>query len=403
MKHKAAWIFQCPKEIERLGKKYAKNKSDEKQIEKAGRKHAAHCVGWREPDGSRKRQSCGTGEDGRKTAFRMKKKIEAQLITGTYQPDESINWDDFIQEIEESIFTTMSDENVRIYKNALGHFKRLAKPKNVEQIGVKQIDKYISARSMERGLNISSKTSPATINKELRHLKAILNYAVEWGYLSKLPNFKRRWLREPEKLPTFITEEHFALIYQACEVAERPRLPNTPAPDWWRALITMAYMTGWRVDELISLKRNDLDLEKGTAVTRHRDNKGKRDAIVSLHEIVIDHLRGIHGFDENVFPWPQSRRMQWHEFHKIQKAAGIDLPCNEDHEHNETCHVYGFHDLRRAFATENVDTLSQEELQRLMRHKSYATTQKYINMAHQLRNNVSGKLKVPGILKKKSS
>ena len=32
-----------------------------------------------------------------------------------------------------------------------------------------------------------STVSPATINKELRHLKAVLRKAHEWGYLPKMP------------------------------------------------------------------------------------------------------------------------------------------------------------------------------------------------------------------------
>ena len=40
--------------------------------------------------------------------------------------------------------------------------------------------------------------------------------------------------------------------------------------------------------------------------------------------------------------------------------------------------------MRRAFATVNAETLTLDALQALMSHKSYQTTQKYINMAQQL-------------------
>lgn len=61
--------------------------------------------------------------------------------------------------------------------------------------------------------------------------------------------------------------------------------------------------------------------------------------------------------------------------------------------------MYGFHDLRRAFATLNASSLSADELQGLMRYKSYQTTQRYINMASQL-NKAVDKLHVPDVLQR---
>ncbi len=56
-----------------------------------------------------------------------------------------------------------------------------------------------------------------------------------------------------------------------------PKGIPTPPADWWRGLIVMAYMTGWRISDLLGLQKNDLDLEKGVAITRWDDNKGKGD------------------------------------------------------------------------------------------------------------------------------
>ena len=92
--------------------------------------------------------------------------------------------------------------------------------------------------------------------------------------------------------------------------------------------------------------------------------------------------------------------MLWTEFGRIQDAAGIHLECRETHKHTESCHRYGFHDLRRAFAT--AETLTASALQALMRHKSFTTTQKYVNMAKQLNRSVE-KLAVPDILKRKAN
>ena len=100
-----------------------------------------------------------------------------------------------------------------------------------------------------------------------------------------------------------------------------------------------------------------------------------------------------------VFPWNHNRRTLYTAFARVQEAAGVHLPCGRPHKHTRYCHVYGFHDLRRAFATMNADKLTPDALQALMRHKSYQTTQKYINMARQMDAAVA-RLHVPEVLRK---
>ena len=101
-----------------------------------------------------------------------------------------------------------------------------------------------------------------------------------------------------------------------------------------------------------------------------------------MHSVLVDHLKAVASFEPVVFPWYRNRRTLQVQFHRIQKAAGLAEPW------------YGFHDIRRAFATMNADRLSANELQALMRHASPATTQRYINMAKML-NRTAEKLDVP--------
>lgn len=118
-----------------------------------------------------------------------------------------------------------------------------------------------------------------------------------------------------------------------------------------------------------------------------------------MHPVVVEHLRKIIDFGSLVFPWNYNRKILWEEFRKIQESAGVTLPCPEKHVHTPACRTYGFHDLRRAFATVNAPTLSADALQSLMRHKAYSTTQKYINLAKQLDQAVET-LHVPEVLKR---
>jgi integrase len=375
----SAWLYQRPEDVR-----------DHRE------EAAAWHVGWYEPNGRRRGKAVGPGEHGKRLAEKVRRKIEAELMTGTYQMQAHKLWDDFHEEYAERIVPRLAPRSQREVLTALAHFKRIVKPHRVFAIDTAMVDRFIAARRLEPGKKKGSIISPATVNKDLRHIKAALRKAQRWGYLKEVLEFT--WDRVIKALPTYITAEHFAAVYKACDAARMPEgLPYPPA-DWWRALLVTGHMTGWRIGDMLGFRRDDLDLAAGTAVTRGKDNKGKRDELVPLHPVVVQHLARIPGFTPKVFPWNHNERTLYTIFAEIQEEAGIHLPCSEEHVHTRFCHVYGFHDLRRAFATMNADKLTADTLQALMRHQSYQTTQVYINLARQMEG-VVAKLHVPEILR----
>jgi len=371
---------------------------DDKQVKQHGADNVSWYVGWYDPDGKRRCQSCGPGKLGRKTAAKLRRKIAAELLEGTYaRSNEKKTWKEFRDEYERKILEGLAPNTRRQIMNALDHFERLVGPKFMKSIRTTAIDAYRAQRRTEAGKKPESVVSRATVNKELRHLRAALRKARKWGYLVAAPDFE--FEKEPKKLPLFITPEHFAAAYKACDHAKLPADQPYSAADWWRGLLVMAYMTGWRIGELLALSREDLDLVAGEAITRADDNKGKRDEKIKLHPVVVAHLSKLKGFTPKVFPWYRSEGLLMTEFARIQDAAGIHLPCSGKHQHTRFCHLYGFHDLRRAFATMNAARLTPDALQALMRHRSYQTTQRYSNMTRQLDAAVDA-LHVPEFLNK---
>lgn len=77
----------------------------------------------------------------------------------------------------------------------------------------------MAKRLSERGKKEASKTSAATVNKELRALKRIFRVAHEWKLLKQVP--KIEFVREPKIAPTFVTAEQFAELYSACDAATK--------------------------------------------------------------------------------------------------------------------------------------------------------------------------------------
>ena len=306
--------------------------------------------------------------------------------------NERATWDQFFERYTKHVEARYDTASRKVAMLSIRTFIRIAKPKRMRTVDTAKIDEFIGKRLKETGNRKTADGKPltvslATINWELRYIKAALRLAADWGFIDKVP--RMRFLKPQLKLPTYVTPEHFAAMFQACEVTTMPSdVPNVSPVDWWRGLLVLLYMTGWRIGQTLKLKREDIDLEAGTALTRADANKGRRDQLLPLHPLAIEHLRPLAGsFDSRVFPWDHDNRTLWSEFGRIQEAAKLpdDSPMPKAGKNGGW---YGFHDLRRGFATANAASMNLFELQSLMQHESLETTKGYVSMAGQLNKTV---------------
>ena len=349
------------------------------------------CCGWYEPDGNMRRKSFGSKKTDANNFCKVK---TAELIQGISTGYAASNWQKFVDDFREKKLARLRPNSRLAYENAISHFERICKPAKTSDLDTKAIDNYTAKRLSERGLKPGSKTSPATVNKELRAIKRLVRVAKEWKKLAEVPHIE--FVREPDVGITFISASDFAKLYAACDAATKPAIQGIDSADWWRGFLLYLYMTGWRVREVLKLRREDVDLEKGVATTRAADNKGRTESTVPLHPIVVEHIRKLKSFAPAVFPWHDDDYQLWPQLRLIQAKAGIAKVCRKDHEHNDACKRFGFHDLRRGFATANAANLTASQLQTLMRHSSYTTTQRYIEMAEQVQqSDVVARLSVP--------
>ena len=168
-----AWIFQDHRQKQKLGDK------------------CPWSVGWLDPDGKRKSKRVGSHSG----AEKFQRKMEGQLAAGVYQGETRKQWKAFKEEYESKIADGMAASTRQVTLEALAHFERIVGPSRLDTIRTQRIDEYVSTRRTEAGKKKNSTVSPATINKELRHLKSVLRIAHDWGYLPTIP--KVRMLKEP--------------------------------------------------------------------------------------------------------------------------------------------------------------------------------------------------------------
>ena len=333
-------------------------------------------VEWIDPSGKRCREKIEfAGRPGKRLADEKAQQVTSKLTLGSYDAHSRIRWKDFRKQYEDEVLSIKAESTQRVERESLVLFERLCKPKYIGGIRTRTIDTFKARLMKRRGQKAGSTMSPANANKHLRHLKAVLRKAHRWEYLPKLPEIV--FLHEPEKMPVYMQPKHFDAIYSACEHAVVPTGRPYSSAAWWQAVMVTGIMAGLRIMEMMELLWEDVFLDEGYIVVRHVTAKGRRDDIVPLHSVAVNHLRRLTDIGLKVFDWPLRRKKLWDEWTRIQQQAGIELSCHGNHEHTARCHVYGFHALKKACGTLNAGRLPKVVLNAFMRHRAFATTERY--------------------------
>lgn len=153
------------------------------QVKKLGADSASWYCEWNEPDGARRAKSCGAGPRGKRNAERMRDRIKAELLTGTYSREVKTTWTDFRQLYENRILSVMKPKSADQIRYTFDHFERLCKTKLVSMVTHGTIDDFIAKRRNDRGRNPGSKVTIPTINRDLTNLRTVLRKAAKWGLI----------------------------------------------------------------------------------------------------------------------------------------------------------------------------------------------------------------------------
>lgn len=190
----------------------------------------------------------------------------------------------------------------------------------------------------------------------------------------------------------FSKDELFSLVAAAdkrFETATREPLKRNAA--CFSILIRMIVGCGFRINELLDLKTEDVDLKQRFVIVRNA--KGKKDRIVPFHDTLADALciyfkSGIPQSDGYFFPSITGKKLSYSwardSFNHLLEDIGIVKPELKPHERNICLHC-----IRHSYAVaifrqldhNGVDLYSEVPiLSTYLGHKNIYGTEKYLHM-----------------------
>ena len=316
----------------------------------------------------------------RKEAERYALDLQKQVNLGRADKPQEITLQGFRLEHEQVMkgqvaYATLYDQlrALRFFENFIGGSVLLSKvkPRNAEA--------FIAHR-------LSTVPSVSTVNKDIRTLRGIFNLAIEpRGYLIEGQNpfakIKERKTTENEIRYVEI-EEYLALMDKAKNL-------------WWRGLLSIAYGSGLRHNEILNLTWKNVDFENQliTVVAKkvsknllEWDPKSRRNRVVPMSDESAQFLADSQLEAEEGFPYifisPQrlkrirerQRIGTWNPRSQIINNVGRDFRVLRCKAGVDECVI---HDLRRSAITNWAKKLPIQVVQQLAGHADISTTRKY--------------------------
>jgi integrase len=256
----------------------------------------------------------------RKKADEQRRNLERELDTGR-RAEAEMTWSDFTKDFLDKHAGRKPATTLALYKHCLEIFDKTAKPRRLAKVTHSMLEDFTIKR-------LKDKAAVASVNRDLRHIRAAIRWAKRRGYICEVPDFKGVFIREDRKKPVIIPEEDFLEMVKALRKPELV-LKHRPA-DWWRMFMYTAYYLGLRRGEILGLTWDHISLETLEVHVLAPTSKSRKERVVPISPDMAKLFREWKGKQpearggDPVLPWPYDRLGSIYEdWHAIQKAAGI--------------------------------------------------------------------------------
>lgn len=240
--------------------------------------------------------------------------------------------------------------------------------KMIEHIGDINLDD-ITIRDTQKFLTDTHQRTKKGAELYLRTLKAAFNRAIEWEYITTNPFLKIRLPRSYKSHPIFIRKNELEMI-----------LTNTH-DSLLKNIFLTAFYTGMRLGEIVNMKWNWIDLDRGSITVLHDENfvnKGKKDRVIpmvnAVKDIFLKKSKGNLNSISNEYVFTRIPGIKFNEDYISRKFKIAVRKVNlSDNIH--------FHTLRHSFASNLVQQgVDLYVIKELLGHEDVRTTQIYSHL-----------------------
>jgi integrase/recombinase XerD len=245
---------------------------------------------------------------------------------------------------------------IRTYRNEFIQLLQLIKNKPVQDLTTDDLRRYM-VYCYEK-LNLTENTLHSRINALKFYFEQVLGRE---KFFWELPRPKKQFL-----LPRFFNQDEITAIIKAAGNIKH------------RTMLMLAYSSGLRVSEVVSLKTNDIDRNRMCILIRQA--KGKKDRMVVLSPVLLVMLRE---YENKVKPEKQGYLFQGQYKEEPYSTRSLQLVLAAAKTKAGILKPGSIHALRHSFATHLLDKGTDVTMiMKLLGHNDIKTTLRYLHVTN---------------------
>jgi integrase len=324
---------------------------------------------------TRKQVQRSTGTKVKRDADKAAGKWEAELREGRYRAQSRMTWEEFRQKYEDEVLPALAESTGGCKNAALNHVEETINPIYLREMTTQRMSAF--AKLLRDGGMIET-----TLAATLAHLKPVLKWAVQQGYLRAVPEIN---------MPARINEGSQSMRSRAITGEELDRMIAKVAdkrkhePEKWKRLLRGLYLSGMRLSEALALSWDDgapisvsMAGKYPALLIQSGAQKNHKEQLLPLAPEFAEFLLavpkanrvglvfGIYGKSGR----PLSTKRASRYISAIGEAAKV-VTNKADGKYASA------HDLRRAFCTRWAKRIMPADLKVLARHSSINTTMRF--------------------------
>ena len=217
-----------------------------------------------------------------------------------------------------------------------------------------------------------------TLNRKISSLKSFFKYHLRTGIVEQSPMAQVISPKKSKRLPVFVREDDTGALLKNLQVA---------AEDWkslnTKMLVSIFYVTGMRLSELIGLKEGQVDMSRGQIKVL---GKGNKERVIPVSQELMNAIREYQQLKRKEFEDPGETLLVTEKGKRLYPKYAWTL-VNQALGEASTLDKKSPHVLRHSFATHLMNHGADlNAVKELLGHSSLAATQVYTH-------NTIGKLK----------